>query len=218
MYAAAALVVAVAAGLIGFAAGNAGSENAPSTAAAGGQAEGLIRQVDGIPVGIQPTRAGAAAAAGNYVAVATETIIQDPARYEQLVRTAYAPGYQEQALREGQAFRREFPTAITAYAEGTVLTVAVVARRIDAFANEEASVTTWSTGVSWGGEEPSAHAWALDEVDLQWDGQRWLVSRLDAANRPAPAPEDLSFTDRESLENDTFERELREMQAPQYGG
>lgn len=218
VYAAAALVVAVAAGLIGFAAGSAGSAGRDEvTTSDGGQAEGLIRQVNGIPVGIAPTRAGAAAAADNYVAIATETIVQDPERYEQLVRTAYAPNYQEQALQEGRGVRERSAGALAEFASGGKLVAASVARQVNAFDPSAARVTSWTMVVGWGPESDPVQFWTFNEVELAWDGQRWTVARLDESARSAPTPT-LVFGDDEDKTTDAFERELQGFSAPQYGG
>lgn len=210
-----AMVLAIVAGLVGFALGSSGETEGgtPAAQAAGG----LIARVDGIPVGIANTRAGAAAAADNYVAIATETIVQDPQRYDQLVRTAYVPGYQEQALEEGVRIRETSAEAIAEFGAGGKLVAASVARQVNAFEPGMALVTTWTMGIGWGPRSEPTQFWGLNETQLRWDGQRWLVMQLEPADRPAPAPASV-VAEGEEKRTDTFERELEGFSAPQYGG
>jgi hypothetical protein len=49
-----------------------------------------VELVDGVPVGVQHTPAGALAAADNYVALASQSVEQDPAAFNALVTQVYA--------------------------------------------------------------------------------------------------------------------------------
>jgi hypothetical protein len=73
-------------------------------------------------------------------------------------------------------------------------------------------------GVTWGSDEPKQQSWNLIETTLRWDGQRWLVAKLTGASRPAPTPRIVGFETTESRTSAAFERELRGMSAPVYGG
>jgi hypothetical protein len=143
--------------------------------------------------------------------------VQDPQRYEQLVRTAYAPGYQEQALREGEELRQKAATAVAEFGAGGTLIASVAARRVDSFDGSTAAVTSWTSAFGWGPNSEPTQFWSLNETSVRWDGQRWLVERLDEADRTAPAPSAV-IADDEAKRTGTFERELRGFQAPQYGG
>jgi hypothetical protein len=178
----------------------------------------LVRTVAGVPVGASRSRAGALAAADNYVAIATETIVQDPPRYERLVRGVYAPGYRATALREGARAREVTPASLTNYAAGGRTVVVVAARRLEAYDGAQARVTSWIAGITWGPERAPGHTWLLVTSRLRWQGQRWLVERVEQAERPAPAPRRLGYSNEASLQSTTFERELRGMTAPIYGG
>lgn len=206
------LVVAV----IGWMAGRASAPEGSAEASDDGAVAGPVRLVDGVPVGVDPSRAGALAAADNYVTTATETAIQDPARYERFVRRVYAPEYQTTALREAGNLRDDAPELVEAYKNGRQGVALVAARRLDSFSGERARVTTWRAGVVWSTTDKPFSQWFLTESSLRWDGQRWLVERMDDARRPAPAPP-IRYQDREALRADTFERELRDMTAPIYG-
>lgn len=202
--------------LVGAIGWTAGRSTAPDTAEAGGADAGAIRVVDGVPVGVQRTRAGALAAADNYVTTATETAFQDPARYEVLVRRVYAPEYQAEALREAREARQRAPELVAEYKNGRKGVAIVAARRLDTYGEDEAEVTTWRAGVVWSASSKPFTQWFLTETELNWDGQRWLVAKSDDASRVAPAPP-IRYQDREALQSDTFDRELRGMMAPIYG-
>jgi hypothetical protein len=212
------VVAVILVGAIGWAIGR-------STAADSAEADGArqakveaIRFVDGTPVGTRHTRAGALTAADNYVTTATETVLQDPARFEALVRRVYAPEYQARALREAREAREGAPDLVADYKAGRTGVAIVAARRLDSYTDDEAEVTTWRAGVVWGGSTDPFTQWFLTETRLKWDvdGGRWLVAKTDDVQRVAPAPP-IRYQDRQALRNETFTRELRDMTAPIYG-
>jgi hypothetical protein len=217
------LVVAavVAAVVIAGAAWAAGRASAPDTPAAGDEAptggSAAVRTIDGVPVGVQQSRAGALAAADNYVARVTETIVQDPNAYEQLVRSFWVPEGQDAALEEGNRTRERSAAAVENYAAGGRGLAVVAARRVDTYDGTRAEVTTWTAGLNWGPRQRPGQRWFLTETTLRWDGQRWRVEDMSEASRPAPAPARVGYDDRASLESATFDRELRGMTAPTYG-
>jgi hypothetical protein len=213
---AAVIVATVVAAGIGWAIGRGTASDGSAGTQESTKAVRPVNFVDGIPVGVQRSRAGALAAADNYVAIATETAIPDPERYEQLVRGVYAPAYRATALREGQEARERSPELVDAYANGRKGVAVVVARRLDTFAGDHAEVTTWRAGVVWSSTDKPFSQWFLTESSLLWDGQRWVVEKMDDARRPAPSPP-IRYLDREGLRASTFERELRGMTAPIYG-
>ena len=176
-----------------------------------------MRTIDGVPVGVQQSRAGALAAADNYVARVTETIVQDPNAYERLVRSVWVPEGQDAALEEGNRTRERSAAAVENYAAGGRGLAVVAARRVDTYDGTRAEVTTWTAGLNWGPRQRPGQRWFLTETTLRWDGQRWRVEDMSEASRPAPAPARVGYDDRASLESATFDRELRGMTAPTYG-
>ena len=217
------LVVAavVAAVVIAGAAWAAGRASAPDTPAAGDDASKggttAVRTIDGVPVGVEQSRAGALAAADNYVATVSENVVKDPRLYETLVRRVFAPSEQDYALREGERARTLAPAAVSDYAEGGGAVALIGARRLDTYDGSRAQVTTWLGGVVWGPSRRPTQRWQLVETDLRWDGQRWLVERMRPAERSAPAPAVTKADDTSAYDRATFERELRGMTAPTYG-
>jgi hypothetical protein len=216
------VVAAVAAAIvIAGAAWAVGRASAPDTPAASDDqrpsVQGAVRTIDGVPVGVDHSRAGALAAADNYVATVSENVVKDPRLYEALVRRVFAPSEQDYALREGQRARTLAPQAVSDYAEGGSAVALIGARRLDAYDGSRAQVTTWLGGVVWGPSRRPTQRWQLVETDLRWDGQRWLVERMRPAERTAPAPAVTKADDVSAYERSTFERELRGMTAPTYG-
>jgi len=162
-------------------------------------------------------RAGVLAAADNYVAVGSETVLQDPQRYATLVRETFAPGYQTRAIREGQALRRRSSASIANYEAGGRALAVVASRRLDAYSDQVAKVTTWTAGVSWGPDRRPGQRWFFTETSQRWDGGRWRVDRLDESTRVAPAPGLVRYSDKSAVDTGTFDSELRDMTAPSYG-
>lgn len=201
---------------IGWAAGRATAPESVAQAQGGKTGGGAIRLVAGIPVGVEHTRAGALAAADNYVAVSTETVVQDVKRYEELVRRVYAPSYQRTALAEAAKVRADAPQLVAAYRNGRQGVAVVAARRLDSFAENRATVMSWRAGAVWSADDKPFSQWFLTKTKLSWNGDRWLVESIDDATQPPPVPP-IRYQDRASLQSDTFERELRGMTAPVYG-
>jgi hypothetical protein len=178
----------------------------------------LTQTVGGVTIGVAHSRSGALAASDNYVATATESFVQDPSRYEQLVRRVYAPNYQQTALAEAKQTRERSTNSVTFYSEGGKTVALVAARRLDGYSRTAASVTSWVGAFNWGDDERPGQTWRLVETSLRWDGQRWLVTGLNGATRPAPTPSVVGYDTAESRTNGAFDRELRGMTAPTYGG
>jgi len=207
-----ALVVAA----IGWAAGRSSAPEGSAQARGDEPNAAAVRLVGGVPVGVEHSRAGALAAADNYLAVTTETVVQDPRRFEAVVRRVFVPSYQAKALREGEDARSSAQDAIANYDAGGQALAMIAARRLDTYGGDRAVVTTWRSGVIWGPSERPASRWFLTETQLRWDGQHWLVEKMDDARRAAPSPI-LKYRGRESTRTSAFERELRGMTAPSYG-
>jgi len=194
------------------------ARSSPTGPSAHSVAPNTIRDVSGVAVGVVHTRSGALAASDNYVAMTSETIVQNPSLYARLVREAYAPALQRTARRDGMTARESAPQSVELYAAGGKSVAVVAARRLDAYDGRRARTTSWMTGITWGPGRVAGHAWSLVETTLVWSADRWRVERLDLARRPAPAPRRLGYSSDEQLKTATFDRELRAMTAPAYGG
>ena len=215
------LIAALAAALLliasAWAAGRASAPNTPNDGDNLSGGTGAIRTIGGVPVGVQRSRAGALAAADNYVAMASETVLQDPERFEALVREAFAAREATEARADAERDRARAPKAVENYAEGGRALAIVGARRLDSYDGTSAEVTAWAGGFVWGPQRKPSQRWFLSETTLTWDGDRWRVSDMEEATRPAPAPNIVSYKNEDALKAATFDRELRAMSAPTYG-
>jgi hypothetical protein len=217
---AAAIVAALAVAAAAWAAGRASAPDAPTASdkpSAAGIADAAVRVIDGIPIGVQHSRAGALAASDNYVATSSETLIQDPERYERFVRAAYVPTAVSDALALAQRVRDSSPDAVSSYAAGGRGLTVVGARRLEAYDGRTASVETWAAGIAWGPKMKPSQRWYLARTRLRWDGQRWRIDAVDELDRPAPAPASVVVTGEGANRVSTFDRELGRMEAPIYG-
>lgn len=205
-----ALVVVV--GAAGWTLGRSGGSDSPGA----GAGPAAIRTVGGVPIGVLHTRAGALAASDNYVATSSETVIQDPGRFERLVRSVYSRSYQSTVLRKAGQVRAKSPRAIARYEAGARAVALIGARRLGSYDGARAVVTTWRAGVIWGPSGRAEARWFLSTTRMRWHNERWLIELAKDVPRPAPAPV-LVYNDPTSLKSSTFERELRGMTAPTYG-
>jgi hypothetical protein len=150
---------------------------------------GAVTLVGGIPVGVLHSPAGALAAADNYVALASQSVEQDPRTFEELVTQAYAPQARAGALSEARRIRAADTQSMANYAEGGRALAVVAARRLDAYSPTSATVTTWLGGFVWGPRLTPRQSWNLVDTRLAWQHGRWLVvsSSTDATAAPVPS-------------------------------
>ncbi len=150
---------------------------------------GAVELVGGVPVGVLDSRAGALAAADNYVALASQSVEQDPRTFEALVAQAFAPHARSAALSEASHIRAADAQNMTNYSEGGRGIAVVAARRLDAYSPASATVTTWLGGFVWGPRLEPRQTWNLVDTRLSWQRGRWLVisSSTDATAAPVPS-------------------------------
>jgi hypothetical protein len=201
---AAAGLLAVAAVLFGFARGG-----------GNGVAEGPVKLIGGVPVGVQDTPAGALAAADNYVALASQSLEQDPAVFAALVAQAYAPDARGRTLAEAQRIRAGDTQSMTNYREGGRGIAIIAARRLDSYTSQQATITSWLGGFVWGWHLAPRQTWNLIDTTLRWQAGRWLVLSSDTDTTPAPVPS-IVYVDGDNDQAAAFAR-LSGMSAPFYG-
>lgn len=194
---------------VGVAVGRTTKHQAPSTAA--------VRVVDGIPLGVQDTPAGALAAADNYVAIASQTVEQNPGVFARLVAQAYAPSARAATLAQAAAVRAADPTDVANYARGGRAVAVIGARRLDTYSSGRATVTTWLGGVVWGPGLPAPRqSWNLVDTTLAWQAGQWVVVSSAAESTPAPVPS-LVIVNGPNNQTAAFDQRLAGMTAPFYG-
>ncbi len=180
-----------------------------------GAADGPVKLVGGVPVGVQDTPAGALAAADNYVALASQSIEQNPAVFAALVAQAYAPQARGRTLAEAQRIRVGDTQNMTNYREGGRGIAVIAARRLDSYTPQQATITSWLGGFVWGPHLAPRQTWNLIDTTLHWQQGRWLVLSSDTDATPAPVPS-IVYVDGDNDQAAAFAR-LSGMTAPFYG-
>ena len=197
--------VVVTAGALAF-----GYETVPATTR-----PNAIRLEHGVPVGVLDTRAGAVAAADNYVATEDDSLLS-PSQIRGVVDTEWAP--QERAVELAQPFLAAALAGEPATLDGLKLTAAVAADKLQAYSPQSAQVSVWSEITIWSSTVAPTQRWTLDTVTLAWDSGRWLVtSRSTAPDSSTPVPVWTSGDMRDRAST-TFDTRLADMSAPYYSG
>jgi hypothetical protein len=179
---------------------------------AGGEA---VRLIDGIPVGVQDTREGALAAADNYVALASQSIEQDPATFSELVAQAYVSEARVRALAQAQQIRANDAQNMSNYQQGGRGIALIAARRLDSYTPQTVTVTSWLGGFVWGPHLAPRQTWNLVDTTLRWHAGRWLIVASNTDRTPAPVPS-IVYVEATNNQSSAFTR-LAGMAAPFYG-
>ena len=175
-----------------------------------------VVMVRGMPVGVQDTRAGALAAADNYVAIASQTVEQDPGEFAELVDTVYTPAARTNTLAQAARARAADVADMRNYAQGGRAVAVIAARRLERYTPARASVTSWLGGFVWGPGLSPRQSWNLVNTTLSWQHGRWLVSSMNTERTPAPVPS-VVFVDGNNNQSGAFDAGLVGMSAPFYG-
>jgi hypothetical protein len=186
-----------------------------ATTAHTGAPPGVVT-IDGIPLQTVDTRAAAVAAADNALAIASQTVEQDPAAFARLVRVAYAPTVRAATLTQAARLRADDPVNMANYRAGGRAVALVAARRLDAFSGGRATVTSWLGGFVWGPHLAPRQSWNLVRTRLAFEHGRWLVRSSSALATPAPAPS-IVFVNGHNNQTTAFNNRLAGMTAPFYG-
>jgi hypothetical protein len=175
-----------------------------------------VVMVHGIAVGMQDTAAGALAAADNYVAIASQTVEQDPGEFAELVATVYTPAARSGTLAQAARVRAADVADMRNYAQGGRAVALIAARRLDRYTPARASVTSWLGGFVWGPGLSPRQSWNLVDTTLSWHRGRWLVASMNTERTPAPVPS-VVFVEGQNNSSAAFDARLVGMTAPFYG-
>jgi hypothetical protein len=175
---------------------------------------GALELIDGIPVGVAHSPAGALTAADNYLAVSSQSIEQEPAAFAALVAQGYAPTVRAHTLAEAEKVRAADAQNMANYAEGGRGIAVVAARRLDGYSAQSATITSWLAGIVWGPHIAPRQSWNLVDTTLRWQSGRWLVVSSRADPTPAPVPS-VVYVEGSNDRTPAFAR-LAGMTAPYY--
>ena len=176
-----------------------------------------ITAIDGIPVGVEHTPAGALAAADNYVATEQESVEQNPARETQLIEIVDAPSYRSADLKSAAAVRGSDPAGMALWARGGHSLAVVGARRLDYYHGDTAQVTSWVADVFWGPGRPPKQGWVLAQTSLRWLSDHWAVTNNVTLPTPGPVPASTPQANQANSSLSTFEGPLAGYSTPTYG-
>jgi hypothetical protein len=176
----------------------------------------VVVMVHGIAVGMQDTPAGALAAADNYVAIASQTVEQNPGEFAELVDTVYTPAARTNTLAQAARARAADVADMRNYAQGGRAVAVIAARRLDRYTPARASMTSWLGGFVWGPGLSPRQSWNLVETTLSWQHGRWLVASMNTERTPAPVPS-VVFVEGQNNSSAAFDARLVGMTAPFYG-
>jgi hypothetical protein len=174
-----------------------------------------IALVNGVPVGVADTPAGAIAANDNYLATEAQTDEQDPTVFATLVATVFTPATGQLSLQEAAQLRSSDTTLTSAYAAGARALAVVGARRLDSYSRQRATLTTWVGAFLWGPTLAPEQTWNLINSTLVWRDGRWLLAQLHIDTTAAPVPS-IVYVDGDNNTAAAFNA-LNGMTAPFYG-
>jgi hypothetical protein len=183
--------------------------------AAIGVSSSAVVLAGGVPVGVEHTQAGALAAADNYLALASQSIEQEPTVFAALVAQAYEPALRTRTLTEAQTLRTNDVQNVSNYRQGGRGVAVVAARRLDRYTGSSAVITSWLAGLVWGPHLSPRQTWNLVDMTLSWHEGRWLISSCVTDPTPAPVPS-IVYVDGANDTAGAFAR-LAGMSAPFYG-
>ena len=112
--------------------------------------------VHGVPVGVQDSAAGALAAADNYLAIASQTVEQNPGEFAALVNTVYTPPSRASTLAQASRARVADVADMSNYARGGRAVAVIAARRLDHYSPDAYPVCS-----KWGQAARLAARWVI---------------------------------------------------------
>ena len=192
------------------------SARSPRSAIAGG---GPSRTVHGVPAGYAHTRAGALAAALNYVGVfGNPRVLFNPARLRQALAVVATPQLAQRALRDLQkaaTLIAQTPLARSIRSGAPAITVGVpVAYRVIRTGADRLTTQLWTVAVI--GDLQSAaprSVWGRVTITLGWVGGDWKVVATDRRrDGPTPAVESTAHP----TDSGTFVYELKGFRGFRY--
>lgn len=177
---------------------------------------GPIRAINGIPVGVQDTSAGALAASDNYATEASETLDANFPLFQRFVETVYIPSARSTTIAQAQQQRSTDPT-LSSYSTGQKAIAFIGARRLNSFTPARATTTAWMEAVEWGPSQPPKQAWVLIDTTLVWTGGQWSVQGITTSSDPAPTPALSAPATSATQTYQAFNQGLANMAPPYYG-
>ncbi len=158
---------------------------APVSIASGGPGP---RTVDaGVPVGYARSQAGATAAAVGYLGTGQLMVDASPAGVRGATQAMAADGAAEGQHRELSGRLAVLRRSLEGATGPLTYRQAVLATRLDAYADTRARVSVWHVGVlSAPGVAPPQARWATSSFELVWEDGDWKIWSETVTPGPAP--------------------------------
>jgi hypothetical protein len=176
-------------------AGAPAEQPAQDAGAPAAQGPGPARLAGGVPVGYERSRAGAIAAATNYVAVLSSEQSLDAAWRRQAIATLAAPdaaaALQRSATNNAATLARVLRLPSDPGDVSVLLRVIPVGARVDRYDDNSATVSIWQTSI--GGSTngaPVQQGWGTTTVQLRWVEGDWKQVSASTALGPTPLADD----------------------------
>lgn len=155
--------------------------------------QGATRMEADVPVGYQPTEAGAVDAATNYLVALNSPLVLQPERIRAAEAVMAAPAYRDQLVAAGDANLRAMNAAYgVAAAAGRGVQVVIryvpIAFHLDSYDGQHAAVSVWAVWVlaEAGVLAPQQH-WLVSTILLEWLAGDWKVTAASSRQGPVPA-------------------------------
>lgn len=163
----------------------------------------------GIPIGVVESPVGALAAADNYAAVGV-TADLGPGEQHAFIGTVIDPGVRSAFSAADQAVAQREALPVGAHMIGSVL-----AHRLESYSAGVSDVSVWELASEWDGGVVPTQYWALVELSLRWNADRWQVTRVREL-LPGLVPA-LIAGGRDARSTAVWDQTLAGMSAPYYG-
>lgn len=168
-----------------------------------------IRLERRMPVGVLDSRAGALAAADNYVATGITASV-DPSQLRAFADTVIDPAARGSFINASRSVDPRPGAPVGAHVVGIA-----VAHRLDHYVAGAADVAVWALASQWDGATPPTQYSALVELSLRWNGDAWqIISMLESVPGPVTG---LLAGPSEARSTAVWDQTLSGMSEPYYG-
>lgn len=154
-------------------------------------APGPARTMRGVPVGYARTRAGAVAAATQYVTLLSGDVVLDKRRVRSVLTAIVAPGALaglEYAYEQGVALARRGLGLDGSSSPTVVFRSGALGYRVDSYSDSQAAVSVWSVGLAGSSTTVApAQSWSTTIATLSWTEGDWKIESLQTTPGPTPS-------------------------------
>lgn len=151
---------------------------------------GATRLVNGVPAGYPHTRAGAVAAATNFVVLGASDLILDPARYRAAIAEMAAPEDRQRLVTLAEenvdAFQNQLQmVSDAAHGIAVVIRAVPLTYQLQAYTPQSATVDIWTLQLrAVDGVLAPTDLWVTETIVLEWVGGDWKMA--DVGDQPGP--------------------------------